>query len=102
VMVGSGRLLHQRLQSLFGGGILEVVQAVQIQGRLNGANVACARVTRALSTFSRIFGTTSAPSTARMTTTTMISMRVKPLYPIAHDDLENSANDTKIGDGDAS
>src|SRR5277367_3841160 len=40
-IVGDGgvrRLFDQRLQTLFSGGIFEVVQTVQVQGRLNGPN----------------------------------------------------------------
>jgi hypothetical protein len=37
-----------------------------------------------------------------MTTTTMISMRVKPRWALRMSDLENSLDDTKIGDTDAS
>src|SRR5882762_1599980 len=34
------RLFHQGLQPLFGGGILEVIQAIQVESGLNGANIA--------------------------------------------------------------
>src|ERR1700684_411054 len=37
---GIGRLLHQRLQPLFAGRVLEVVESIRVQGGLNRANVA--------------------------------------------------------------
>jgi len=78
--VGIGRLGDQRLQALLGRGIAEIVHAVQVERRLIGADVLLALVTRASSMRRITFGATRAARMPRMTTTTMISIRVNPFW----------------------
>ncbi len=74
----AGRLGDQRLQALLAARIGEVVQLVEIERGLDAGPSCLARVTRASPGRSITRGTTIAARMPRITTTTRISIRVKP------------------------
>ena len=75
-----GGLLDQRPQALIGRRVLEIVQPVQSERRRERLNVLTSLRYASFLTRPTTCGTMTAASSPMMITTTMISMRVKPLF----------------------
>src|SRR5450432_374018 len=96
------RLLDQSLQSLFGGGVFEVVQPVQVQGRLNRPNVALRARNACFIDVLQNFWHHERAEHCENDHHDHDFDKGETALTTAHSDLGNSFNDTKIGNTDAS